>query len=542
MGALKNHLSTYLYSKRTCTQGIFLFIIYTAVAVASLAFLPASTLLFPAAGIALGGLFISGIRLWPFVFVGSILACMYADLSPLMCLAISVIQTFQAIAGAFLLRKMHIDPLFRRYRDTFGTLTTLALVSLITPTATVAWRAINSMPVSAAEWGRGYVALLFVLLVVTPFVLRWCAKPAFGRSLVEALETFAVFALLFSINFSLFIEGRETILGIPLLYFIFIPLFWIALRLRPRFVTLAILITSVFAVTSVLLYVQTNIPQTLFQTETFLITIAFIFYIIVSLEEDRRLNTNLMRSQLATLENAIARISSESKAKNDFIAILAHELRNPLAPIMSGIDLLKIKGTKDPEDAELFEVMHDRMETVRRLLDDLLDVSRISEGKVSIARESLDLINVLKRAIESTDHHIKERHQTIAMKGFAQKIPVSGDSVRLEQVFSNLLTNASKYSDPGDEIKISVEKRKSSVFVTIKDNGIGISVETLDHIFTAFHQIGDTERTKKGLGIGLALVKSFVVAHEGTVSARSKGLGKGTEFIVELPLDLQKTT
>lgn len=537
MQFLAEHLSTYLYTKRQCTQGIFLFIVYTLVAVASLALLPASALLFPAAGIALGGLFISGIRLWPFVFIGTLLACVYADLSPLMCLSISVIQTFQAIAGAFLLRKMHIDPLFRRFRDTFGTLTTLAIVSLITPTATVAWLALNSVPVSTTEWGRGYTALLFVLLVTTPFVLRWCAKPAFGRSLIEALETLGVFALLLVINFSLFIKGTETVLGIPLLYFIFIPLFWIALRLRPRFVSLAVLITSAFAIGSALVYTaSTELPQVLFETEAFLITIAFIFYIIVSLEEDRRLNTNLMRSQLATLENAIARISTESKAKNDFIAILAHELRNPLAPIMSGIDLLKLKGTKDPEDAELFDVMHSRMETVRRLLDDLLDVSRISEGKVSVSKERVDVITLLKRAIEATDHHIKERHQTIATKGFSKPQFVDGDAVRLEQVFSNLVTNASKYSDPGDEITIIVEKKKDRVMVTIKDNGIGISPDTLEHIFTAFHQIGNTERTKKGLGIGLALVKSFVLAHGGTVSATSKGLGKGSEFIVELPL------
>ncbi|MBU1292752.1 MASE1 domain-containing protein [Patescibacteria group bacterium] len=537
MRFLVNHLSTYLYTPRTSIQGIFLFLTYTAVAVTAFAFLPASAFLFPAAGIALGGLFISGIRLWPFIFIGTLLACLYADLSLLMATSIAVIQTFQAIAGAFLLRKMHIDPLFRRYRDTFGTITTLALVSFIAPTALLAWYVLNGVPVSAAEWGRGYVALLFVLLATTPFVLRWCAKPAFGRHLIELIETLAVFAILIVINYFLFIGGTETILGIPLLYFIFIPFFWIALRLRPRFVTLAVLITSAFAILSTLLYTaDTELPQVLFETETFLITISIIFYVIVSLEEDRRLNTNLMRSQLATLENAIARISTESKAKNDFIAILAHELRNPLAPIMSGIDLLKLKGTADKEDEELLEVMHSRMGTVRRLLDDLLDVSRISEGKISIAKERVSLTDTLKRAMEATDHYIKERHQTLVLKGFSQSLFVNGDAVRLEQIFSNLITNASKYSDSGDAITITLLKKKGTARITIKDNGIGISPEGLENIFTPFHQIGDTERTKKGLGIGLALVKSFTEVHEGTIQAESKGLGKGSEFIVELPL------
>src|SRR5262249_21974019 len=133
-----------------------------------------------------------------------------------------------------------------------------------------------------------------------------------------------------------------------------------------------------------------------------LIALAIVFYIVVSLEEDRRAHTNLVRSQLQTLENAVSRISSESQAKNDFIAILAHELRNPLAPVVSSIELMKIRSPRDIEDAETLQTMEESMATVRRLLDDLLDISRIAEGKIALRPEVIEIGQIVRRSVVST--------------------------------------------------------------------------------------------------------------------------------------------
>jgi signal transduction histidine kinase len=415
-------------------------------------------------------------------------------------------------------------------------------VPCITSFATFLAIALFHAHAALAPWTYRYTGTFFCLLLLTPFLLRWCAKPRFSRTIGEAIETIGVLLVLILIDFCIFAKDITSLGGIPLVYFLLVPLFWIALRLRPRFVTLALLITSVFAILSVYIGPMAAsdalFAAKLFQTEAFLVALATMFLIIASLEEDRRLNFNLMNSQMATLENAVARISSESNAKNDFIAVLAHELRNPLAPVVSAIDLLKLNVSRDPEEMETLTMMEGRMHIVRRLLDDLLDISRISEGKLAIKKEQVDVRTVLRRAIISTEHHLKERHQALIYKEFPQPLIVAGDPVRLEQVFSNLLTNASKYSDPGNQITLSMKLSTAAheVMVVVSDEGVGIEPEALQKIFMPFHQVDLGARSKKGLGIGLALVRGFVEMHEGNVVATSKGTGKGSEFTVTLPL------
>ncbi|KND49576.1 MAG: two-component system, OmpR family, sensor histidine kinase VicK [Parcubacteria bacterium C7867-008] len=516
--------------------GIFLFI-YVTITAAAAYLVPPTVPFIPAAGIAMALLFFLGERLWVFVF-GAVLVASYATgVDGVFGIVSATIITLQSVVGAYLLRKAKVDPLFRRYRDVFSLIATVFLVALITPTLTAIWYLGVGTFYTLTQWGQAYGAMIFCLLIGVPLVLRWCAKRRFSRGPLEILETMTVFIILIALNYVLYVEGVTTVGGVPLSYFLSIPLFWIALRLRPRFVTLALLITSIFAIGSVLMHASPEVlPTLMFEMEVLLITRSIIFLIIVALEEDRRLNTNLMRSQVATLENAVARISTESRAKNEFIAILAHELRNPLAPVVSAIDLLRIKSGRDKEEIETLEMMNDRMKTVRRLLDDLLDVSRISEGKISIRHERVDLNSILPRAILSTEHHVYERHQTLVTKGLKKGLVVEGDPVRLEQIFSNLITNASKYSDSGDQISISVTKQHKEILISIKDQGVGIATGSLDNIFTPFHQVGTGARTQKGLGIGLALVKSFVEVHGGTVIAKSEGLGKGSEFVVRLPV------
>lgn len=531
------------WTSRQWSIGVTFFFSYLVAVYVAHVFTPQSYLVLPGCAIAITALFFGGIRLWPIVLATALMATIIAGSPLLTVLFMPAALTLQAVLGAHLLGKAEVDPLFRRFRDMFFLFLIAVGVSVIVPTVESLTYVLNAaLSHTVAEipsWRYHYTANVFAIIIITPFLLRWLAKPRFSRTWIELLETASVFLLLIVTDYLLFIVGVTNVGSIPLVYFLLIPLFWIALRLRPRFVTLSLVITAGFTLAALVTgpAVPLNVYQEqLFQLEFFMIILAAMFYVVVSLEEDRRLHSNLMRSQLATLENAVARISSESQTKNDFIAVLAHELRNPLAPVVSAIEFLKLKTDREKEELEMLSMMEDRMHTVRRLLDDLLDISRISEGKFTLRRETIDVETVARRAIVSSTHHFKNRHQSFVFKGPSSPLLIEGDAVRLEQIISNLLTNASKYSDSGDHITLTVAKKNDQAVITVLDNGIGIEPDVIGHVFTPFHQLDLGDRSRKGLGIGLALVRSFVEMHDGTVTATSKGRGHGSQFTVTIPL------
>jgi signal transduction histidine kinase len=534
---MKQRLQTLVghWSAREWRAALALFASYLLVHALASYVLPPGARFNPASAIALSTLYFAGRRLWPVVYIAALVANILGGSSIWAIAFLPVFEVLQAVAGSWILYAAHIDPLFRRYRDTFYFLATIVVISLITPTLSALVRIARHLPDVISIWWHSYIAMLFCFLVVTPFLLRWFTKPRFSRTPIEIAELFGVFAVLLALDVLIFIRQIPTFFGIPLVDILLVPLFWIALKLRPRFITLALLLTSIIAIASISIKTPPALVISyLFQTELYLITLGVAFFIITSLEEDRRVNTNIMHSQMATLRNAVARESSESQAKNDFIAILSHELRNPLAPVLSSIDLLKLKGPRDEEDAELLHIMEDRMDTVRRLLDDLLDISRISEGKVALKKEPVALDAAIKRAVLSTEHHRKELHQRLILKLPAKTPHVVGDPVRLEQVFSNLLTNASKYSASGETITLSLHEQGTTVEIEVADRGIGLKPQELETIFLPFHQVTEDDR-KKGLGIGLTLVRNFVELHGGTIEAHSEGLGLGSRFVVRLP-------
>jgi signal transduction histidine kinase/CheY-like chemotaxis protein len=245
-------------------------------------------------------------------------------------------------------------------------------------------------------------------------------------------------------------------------------------------------------------------------------------------------------ASLATTGLQTARADYEreqaSRAKDEFLAMLGHELRNPLAPIITVLDLVKLrsKGQELPREHQIIER---QAKHLSRLLDDLLDATRIIRGKVELKREPLDLTSLLNRAVETAGTLFHERGQAMTMRLPERAVWVFGDPTRLMQVFSNLLTNAAKYTDRGGQIDIAMETNERQVSITVRDNGSGISPTLFPKLFKIFEQGAATiDRGKGGLGIGLALVKTFVELHEGSVVARSEGIGRGSAFTVSLPL------
>jgi PAS domain S-box-containing protein len=247
-----------------------------------------------------------------------------------------------------------------------------------------------------------------------------------------------------------------------------------------------------------------------------------------------------LRESEERLRDHAGQLQQADRRKDEFLATLAHELRNPLAPLRNGLQLIKLAGNK-PQVAEPARAMMERqLEHMVHLIDDLLDVSRITRGKLELRRQRVELATIVQSAIESSRLMIETSGHQLTVTLPPQTTELHADPVRLAQVFTNLLTNAAKYTDRGGRIWLSAVRQGGDVVVTIKDNGIGIAPQHLPRLFEMFNQVTPArQRSQGGLGIGLSLVKGLVEMHGGTVQVHSDGPDKGSEFIVCLPLAVE---
>lgn len=227
----------------------------------------------------------------------------------------------------------------------------------------------------------------------------------------------------------------------------------------------------------------------------------------------------------------------EVRRKDEFLATLAHELRNPLAPLRNGLQIARLRINSDSMLQDTVKMMDRQLNHLVRLVDDLLDVARINSGKLNLKRRRVLLNEVLHNSAEDVRSLMDERHQRLVIERDPGELPVTGDFDRLAQVFVNLLSNAAKYSEPGSSIRLCLSSEGNEAVARVIDNGIGIPPEDLPHVFDLFSQVHVHQgRTQGGLGIGLSLVKNLVLMHGGTVSVDSEGPGAGSTFTVRLPL------
>ena len=223
--------------------------------------------------------------------------------------------------------------------------------------------------------------------------------------------------------------------------------------------------------------------------------------------------------------------------KDEFLATLAHELRNPLAPIRNALEILKMPGANPAMLEKARQMMERQLAQMVRLVDDLLDVSRITTGKLGIRKALLEVQAAIRDAIETARPFVEARRHQLEVQLPSQPISIEGDRTRLAQVFANLLHNAAKYTEPGGYITLSLAEEDDQAVVRVRDTGIGLAPESLAAIFDMFVQVDRTlERTQAGLGVGLTLSRQLVTLHGGTIEAKSGGVGKGSEFTVRLPL------
>jgi signal transduction histidine kinase len=238
------------------------------------------------------------------------------------------------------------------------------------------------------------------------------------------------------------------------------------------------------------------------------------------------------------MENArlYGEVLEADRRKDEFLAMLAHELRNPLAPIRNALHIMKLAGTDGAVVGQVREMMERQVQHMTRMVDDLLDVSRITRGKIELRKEVVDLASVVGRTVEATRPLFEDRRHELAVDLPPKTLRLEADPTRLEQVLANLLNNAAKYTDQGGHIRLSARQEGGELVLRVRDTGVGIAPDMLARIFEPFMQADRVlHQSQGGLGIGLTLVRRLVEMHGGSVTAYSEGPGKGSEFVLRLP-------
>lgn len=232
-------------------------------------------------------------------------------------------------------------------------------------------------------------------------------------------------------------------------------------------------------------------------------------------------------------------LHASDQMQNSFLAMLAHELRNPLSAVRSAEQILRLEVSQTPEVAEVLDVIGEQLALMTRLVEDLSDVSLIATGMLTFRPQRVELSALMRAVAKACLACIEEDGHRLIVETPSEPVYLDADPARLTQVFVNLLNNAAKYMEPGGQIWFSAEPQGNEVVIAVRDTGVGISPEMLPKVFDCFTQIdGTIEMARGGLGIGLSLVKGWTERHGGSVEARSDGLGQGSEFLVRLPLSV----
>lgn len=498
--------------------------------------------IWPVGGVALAAILIGGYRMWVPIALAQLVSAFTSPATPtLMLIAASTIgNVVQPLIGAYFLKTYGFTGKMDRIRDALLLICAAFAVTMILPTLTSLTQYFAGTLTQSLYfvWSRAWAGGILSVIIFTPFITTWFPlRPVvFTRKDVEIL---AAFGLLFVFNFGLFwttlsLQG----FGLFLFYGLLITLFWIAMRMEPRTMAFALMLTLFIGVAGAYFFEHPDrtVSERLLSTQLFVELIAAIFFIFSSAAAERRNTLHMLRNNMTELNRSIKELDRADKAKNEFIAILAHELRNPLAPIMNTLEILKMKNT-DSESATLIAGAEQQAYVMRRLLDDLLDVSRVAQKKFKLQVETIKLSVAVRHVVESIRAFLESSGHTLEVKLPDSEVLIRADLVRFEQILMNLMNNAVKYTPRGGLIRLHAHIEKDFLVVTVSDTGIGISKTDLEHIFLPFRQIDSaSSRAGTGLGIGLSLTKRLVEMHGGTVEAQSDGMKKGSRFIIRMPL------
>jgi signal transduction histidine kinase len=504
----------------------------------SLAFAaPQVSAVWPPSGIALGALLILGYRVWPGVWMGAFAANLTAAEPFGTALGIATGNTLEAVAGAWLLKGvLGFELPIERIRDVVA-----FLIAVPVSTALSASIGVTSLCLGGVQpwssfgplWWIWWVGDFIGALLVTPLLLVWVRGSRFRWTVGRATEALALLGGLAVVCLAVFWTpfARETVLP-SVGYGVFPFVTWAALRFRQRLATLSVLVASALALGGTIrglgLFAGGSIHHSVVLLQVFMgFVAATALFLAAATAESQR-----AEEERATL---LAREREAGAAKDRFLAMLSHELRNPLSAILNALEV--VRGGAEPPLAERMRgIVERQLGQLARLVDDLLDIARINQGKIELKRERVDLGAVTRRVVEAALARAGGQGLQITVSAPDEPIVLEADADRLEQVIVNLLSNAVKYTPAGGAIHVIARREGEEAVLQVEDQGIGVRPEALENIFAPFVQADHLpDRARDGLGVGLTLVRDIVDRHGGRVSAASAGLGRGSVFTVRLP-------
>jgi signal transduction histidine kinase/CheY-like chemotaxis protein len=508
------------------------------------------SVIWPATGLALALLVLRGRRLWPAILIGAFCANVANDTSVLTSVGIALGNTLEALLGATLLQRVGFQPAMRRLHDVASLFLLAACLSTIVSatvgvatvcfTGTAHWSSFTSL------WSTWWIGDAIGNLVTAPFVFVWADQARNRWRLIRLPEAAVLLCSMLLLSLAVFVD-RGSVVPYPVHYLIFPAVIWAALRLGQHAVVSlvfgALAVTIVATLSGRGPFVTTNIAASLLQVALFMAVVAVTGLFLGAATAERN-RSERRRSEdygrLRVSEERLARQAEElamaDRRKDEFLAVLGHELRNPLAPLQNGLELLALGGHDPALVVHARQVMERQLRHLVRLVDDLLDVARIRSGKIVLEPGRVEVARMIASAVELAQPLIDSRGHDLQVLLPPESLWTDGDRIRLPQLLANLLNNAAKYTDEGGTIIVSVAKLGADVVVSVRDTGIGMDREALENVFELFAQAaGPTHAVQGGLGVGLSLARSIAELHGGVLTAHSEGPGKGSEFVLRLP-------
>jgi signal transduction histidine kinase/ActR/RegA family two-component response regulator len=495
--------------------------------------------IWPPTGIALGALLLFGHRVWPAIFIGAFLVNVTTSGSVVTSLGIAGGNTLEGLLGARLVERYAGGTrCFDRARDVFkfaalaGLLSTIVSATIGVCTLSLAgyapWSQFGSI------WITWWLGDAVGALIVGPLVVLSYTKPAIAagqrsEALVMAVLIAAVGALIFA---------APVLRDYPLAFLCLPPLAWVAFRFGPREVAAALTLLTIvatFATEQGLgAFVMPTRNESLLLLQAFMGTIALTVLPMAALVREHKSAVAEREQAEAVERNARAEAETANRAKDEFIAMLSHELRNPLQAIASSVYLLRQPQRGADFTERAVDIIARQTDHLTRLVNDLLDVARAITGKIMVIRQPVRLDDLIKHCVELLANAGRLQKHSIDVR--TEPLWIHADPARIDQVIGNLLTNAIKYTPAGGSIRLTARHEGGHAVVRVADSGIGIAPELLPRVFDLFIQgQRGLDRAEGGLGIGLTLVRRLVQLHGGEVSAHSAGLERGSEFVVRLP-------
>jgi len=509
------------------------------------------SVVWPDTGIALAVLVLRGRRLWPAIALASFVANLASGAPALTSTLISAGDTLEAVIGATALMRVEFQPSLRRLHDVASLFLLAACVSTVIG-ATVGALALCATGVTpwtgfSSSWSAWWIGDAVSDLVGAPFLFVWVDQARREWRFDRLTEAMLLMIAMLVLSLAVFVDHGSNV-PYPVHYLIFPAVIWSALRLGQHGVATLVLGSASVSIVATLKgrgpFVTSSIDSSLLQVTLFMavVSVTGLFLGAATAERnraERRRSADYARLRLS--EERLARQAEELAAadrrKDEFLAVLGHELRNPLAPLQNALELLSLGGSDPSILMRTRALMERQLRHLVRLVDDLLDVARIRSGKIVLELEPVPLATMIASAVELARPLIDLRRHQLDVYLPEEPVWIYADRTRLPQLLANLLNNAAKYSSDGGHITIRAGSRAGRAEVSVRDTGIGMTPQALANVFELFAQAAGPEHAVQGgLGVGLSLARSIAELHGGTLSASSEGPGKGSEFLLRVPI------